>query len=152
MNLNEAKTFILRLTEELVKRKMDYLLLAGKYAEGLLKNRVFNKGMYSDRGKLGKYISRSWATKRFNAGRQIAYVDLNFTGGLMDSIVVGEDENNVAIYINNDKKYLIARGQEEQRGRIKGIGTIDIWNLTPKEEKEIQKYIEELIDEQIERL
>lgn len=151
MNLDGAKIFVLNLSRLLADKRKDYLLLAGKYAEGILKERVFGRGQSAE-GKIGKYKDRKWAVKRFNAGRQIAYVDLNFSGSLMDSIQVGEDKQDVAIYINNDKKYEIARGQEQLQARKIGKSKMDIWNLSKDEEELVMEYIEELIDEQIDKL
>jgi hypothetical protein len=151
MNLDEAKIYVLNLSRVLADKRKDYLLLAGKFAEGILKSRVFGDGK-ATQGSIGKYKDRKWAVKRFNAGRQIGYVDLNFTGSLMNSIQVGEDKNDVAVYINNDKKYDIARGQEQLQGRKVGKGKIEIWNLSDDEQELVMQYIEELIDEQIDKL
>jgi hypothetical protein len=151
MNLSETKTYLINLSRVLAEKRKDYLLLAGKFAEGILKDRVFGQGK-STEGKIGKYKDRKWAVKRFNAGRQISYVDLNFTGELMNSIQVGEDKNDVVLYINNDKKYLIARGQEEQQARKVGKSKMDIFSLSKEEEEAVIEYITELIDEQIEKL
>lgn len=152
MTPDMAKIFLLEARVLMMKKKKDFLLLGAKYSEALLKQRVFSKGINSNELSIGKYKDRKWATKRFNAGRQIAYVDLNFTGSLMDSIQSVVDEQDAVVHINDDKKYLIAKGQEELQGRKKGLRKMDIWNLTKKEEEAVQNYIEELIDEQIDRL
>lgn len=152
MNTNEARTYLIRISESLTKQKIKFLTAGAKFAEGLLKDRVFGQGQDSKKASLGDYKSKSWKSKRSKAGKQIAYKDLHFRGDLMNSIVTGKDKGEAVVYINNDKKYLIARGQEEQIGRIKGAGVMDIWNLSEDEEKLVQDYVEELIMEELDKL
>lgn len=150
--INEGSIYLRNLANVLKTTRTYILLRTAQKANEYMKLRVFGLGKNADGGSMGKYISKQWATKRFNAGKQIAYVDLSFTGGLEQSIKVEADDKDAVVYIDDDKKYLIAQGQEEQRGRIMGVGKMNIWNLSKEEEKAVMEYAEDLIDKLTDRI
>lgn len=150
--INEGSIFIQKLADTLVEGKTGILVSTSKFAEGLLKDRVFNRGGNTAGGTLGSYKDKTWIKIRNRAGRQTGYVDLKYTGKLMNSIKTGVDGKDAVLYIDNDKCYLIAQGQEEQRGIVTGVGFMEIWNLTDDEKELVLEYAENLIDELIDKL
>jgi len=79
-------------------------------------------------------------------------VDLEFSGNLRNSIQTVKDGNEVVIAVINDLDYLKATGQEIIQGKKKGKDKLIIFEPTPKEEKGVQNYIGDLIDEKIESI
>jgi hypothetical protein len=86
-----------------------------------------------------------WAKKKSEAGRQIGYVDLEFTGELRKSIQVVESGRDVFLAIINDEDYKKAKGNEKNYKTT-------IFEPTVKEEIAVQRYIDDLIAEDIERI
>lgn len=109
-------------------------------ARGEMSNRIFNQGKDSKGTPLGPYKGRKkkanpkfkseavkkflvgnltdfspYMMKRINAGRQVNYKDLEFTGDLRRGIkTVKKNNEYVVCAIVNDKLILIAEGQEQQ--------------------------------------
>lgn len=127
---------------------------------GLMKQRIFNKGLDADGNSLGKYVgNKSKVTarkfggnKKFRKnlggegelteyekfrvahGRQVEYKDLQVTGSLFNSINTVKDESGrVVIAIVNPEMALIAGYQEEQIGKIRGSGVARIFSLSEDE-------------------
>jgi hypothetical protein len=127
------------------------LVLGGKDLEGRLKRRIFNKGLDTNDSQIGDYkktkkgLPSGWAKKRSEAGRQIGYVDLEFTGELRKSIQVVESGRDVFLAIINDEDYKKAKGNEKNYKTT-------IFEPTVKEEIAVQRYIDDLISEDIERI
>lgn len=116
------------------------LLVGVNAARGAMSNRIFNQGQDSSNNSLGEYkgnrvnvipkkkqknqeffvgvsvrLLTPYEKKRVEAGRQVRYKDLEFTGTLRRGIVViQESQRRVVCSIPNDDLFKIARGQEEQ--------------------------------------
>lgn len=125
--------------------KNDLLIQGGKDLEGRMKQRIFNDGQASSGRAIGKYKAKSWIKKRKDDGLQVAYVDLEFTGELRKSIQVLEDGEEIVLAIINDEDYAKATGQEKRRKR-------KIFEPTQKEIEKTQKYINDLIEEEIDQI
>lgn len=121
------------------------LIAGGKDLEGRMKQRIFNKGLDSSGLPIGVYKpGGSWKRYRADSGRQVNYVDLEDKGNLRRSLQVVEEGPDVYLSIISDEEYLIAQGQEKQRQTI-------IFEPTKEEEKALNLYINDLIEEEIER-
>jgi hypothetical protein len=144
------------------------LLVGVNAAAGQMKFRIFNQGLDAEGDAFGKYMGRKVTTikqsrsltnkeqklkdfligeatafseyelKRLNAGRQIKYKDLEFTGSLRRGIVVLKDGNTrVVCVIPNESLFKIAKYQEEQISKFTGQDA-NIFTLS-KEERELMR-------------
>lgn len=83
---------------------------------------------------------------RLRAGRQVIHKDLEFTGDLRRGIQVTKDgETKVICWIPNDQLFLIAQGQEEQIGRIRGQGKAEIFSLSKEENETLSTTTTEIL-------
>ena len=101
-----------------------------KRVEGLMKNRIHNRGQNSEDTSIGTY-SVGWAKKRKAKGRQVAYVDLQVEGNLIRGYSVGIFEGQNALGFTSELYPLIREKQEENYGSI--------FNLTPTEKEQMNK-------------
>ena len=62
-------------------------------------------GMSSNGKKLGEYKSNSWINKRKKKGKQVQFVDLNFSGDWQGSFYAKADANGVLIGAKNIKEW-----------------------------------------------
>lgn len=152
MTKQDFENFLREVSFVLAQSKTDFLLLGGKDLEGRMKQRIFNKGLDSNDRLIGKYKSKQWIKTRQQKGRTVQNVDLEFSGNLRNSIQTVKDGNEVVISVINDLDYLKATGQEIIQGKKKGKDKLIIFEPTPKEEKGVQNYIGDLIDEKIESI
>lgn len=166
MTFAEAKRLLEIITFQLNNEKGDILLAAAKNLEGRYKQRIFNKGLNSEDQLISSDYSSQWARirkigrpvkgtkgaqRKSPRGLQTGYVDLSFTGSLMGSIKVLKSGQSVVLAIDNDKDYQKAIGNEMIQGDKKGGGQMDIFAPTLKEEVAIQNYIDDLVEEKIEK-
>ena len=91
-----------------------------------MQKRIFNQGLASDGKPMGPYLSAGHKKRRSNMQRQIGYKDLELTGALRRSLVVGESKGHSALGFTVDRSRIIAIGQEQQIGR-------PIWRPTKTE-------------------
>ena len=136
---------ITNISQFIAANRQNYLLLGAKRIEGLLKRRVFNDGKDSKGDSIGQYKSKKWKKKREEKGRQIGYIDLEFTGDLRNSIQVVSEGNDVYLAIIRDKDFAKAKGNEALRKK-------DIFLPTEDERERTEKYIEDLIAEDFDKL
>ena len=136
---------ITNISQFIAANRQNYLLLGAKRIEGLLKRRVFNDGKDSKGDSIGQYKSKKWKKKREEKGRQIGYIDLEFTGDLRNSIQVVSEGNDVYLAIIRDKDFSKAKGNEALRKK-------DIFLPTEDERERTEKYIEDLIAEDFDKL
>jgi len=149
-NWSQSVRFI---TNEVVKYKPTLLLLGGKYLEGEMKQRIFNRGLASNNSAIGDYKSKFWKKKRDERGNQIGFVDLEFTGDLRNSIqVVQEGKESVVLAIISDFEFDKAKGQELIQGKKKGLPKLDIFIPTEDEETETELYISDLLFEHLDNI
>lgn len=102
-----------KLGEAIVKSRNRAEISALKTVEGLMKVRIHNRGQSTEAGLIGRYRSR-WRQVRLNAGLQVAYKDLEFTGDLKRNVTVGVSDGENVLGFRNTKARLIAQGQEQQ--------------------------------------
>lgn len=121
------------------------LIVGVNAARGRMSFRIFNRGLDSQGLPFGKYVGKKtippgtpaftpYEFKRVSKGRQVAYKDLEFQGALRRGIQVIKKNNNLVVCaIVNRKLIVIAKGQEEQIGRIKNRGRVKIFSLSAEE-------------------
>ena len=132
IKFSELDDALRKLVREIEKNPQDLVLRGAKEAEGILKERVFNKGKTKSGQSFVKYKTESWKKKRSEAGRQVAHKDLQMTGDLAKSIKTGRrGKKNAVVEFDNTKAIKIADGQEGQIG--KGL----IFELSDKELKQV---------------
>lgn len=108
----------------------------GKYGDTKFKNGKQRKSAYFETG---------YAGLRKALGRQNRFVDLNLTGNLEKSIVVGTRAKGVSLGFKDSESAKLAGYHEEKFGK-------DIFNVTESEEKEVIKAIDEMVDDIFENL
>lgn len=87
-------------------------IAALKALEGSMKARIHNQGG-AEQGQIGRY-SLGYARKRRKAGRQTAFIDLQFTGELASGYTVGKTTKfHNALGFTNDAAAFKARKNEE---------------------------------------
>ena len=142
-----------KFVKKIEENQMDLLMFAGKQAEEILKDRIFDDTKTADGKLFGTYISESYKKKRLKKSRQTSRKDLDVTGGLSDSIVLKKLKDNVILQFANDKAIMIADGQERQIGQILAGSKVNmkspkktiIFKLSKKEAEEvIRRTVKEL--------
>ena len=146
---------VLRLeaVSRLFKRdKSNVLLQAMIELEETMKERIFEKGINSGGRKIGKY-GQSWPPIRKAKGLQTKYVDLKFSGDLMDSFVADKDEkDSVALGFSDDFNYEKALYQEGLQGKKKGFNSMNIFTPRNVEIRQMQKIAIKEIEDEIEKI
>jgi hypothetical protein len=142
--IDQLKARITSVADRVKRREPDLLLLSGKRLEGIMKNRIFNKGIDSSGSKIGKYKSKKWIKKRSESGRQTDFVDLQFEGNLFRSFKTVRDGEEVVLAIVNNDDALKAFGNEERRNK-------KIFFPTFEEERQVEEYFEDLLSDEVER-
>jgi hypothetical protein len=145
MTVEELQKLLLGFTSRLNSANQKLLLLGAKDLEGRMKLRIFSDAQDANNNSIGDYKSKSWIKKRKETGRQIAKVDLEYTGQLRNSIQVVQDSNETVIAIINNEDYLKAKGQEQRRNKV-------IFEPSREEELDVQNYINDLIQEEIDKI
>jgi hypothetical protein len=145
MTVEELQKLLLGFTSRLNSANQKLLLLGAKDLEGRMKLRIFSDGKDANETSIGDYKSKSWIKKRKETGRQTAKVDLEYTGQLRNSIQVVQDSNETVIAIINNEDYLKAKGQEQRRNKV-------IFEPSREEEIDVQNYINDLIQEEIDKI
>ena len=122
--------------------------------------------------RIPKYYSQKygdfWTNVRQNYGRQIDYVDLNFTGELNDSLVVGVAKDYYEIKFNDPAQQNKATFQEKlqawkrtyskgKRGRdytseINNTKPMPIFEFSKKEYADLSKGIDESSNEKADKI
>ena len=140
------------LSVEFPVRADDIMVVGMKDLEGRVKQRVFNEHRDSADTSLGNYKNKEWKRKRVKAGLQVSEVDLQYTGALKNSLTTGQDNKDAYLYFNDDHQYEKATGQEVINGKKKGKRSAEIWNPTDSEQKEVDQYILEITEIEVEKI
>lgn len=137
-----------KLIIKIEEQEMDLLLFAGKQAQEILLDRVFDDTKTADGENFGGYRSESYKKKRIRAARQVSQKDLDVTGDFRKAIKLKKSKNNVTLEFANSKAIMIAEGQERQIGQIlagkakvnmKSTQKAIIFKLSKKEADEVIK-------------
>ncbi len=150
LNEEQFKGLVSRLGSRLASKKANFLLLAAKRLEGLMKRRIFNKGQDNEGVSIGPYISASWIKKRAEGGRQTKYVDLQNKGDLLRSFTTVRDGDEAVLAIVRDEDYKKATGNSFRRSN-KGRGQeIEIFEPSEDELLQVEEYFDDLVNDEIE--
>jgi len=158
MTPEEAMNFLGEISNFVDDETQPIMFEGSEEMEEKMKYRIFKLGenaFNSQIGKYGKYYSPEykeyWIPLRKQRGRQVDYVDLNFTGDLSQSITSIKDKNGATIQITDSENLAKANWQEYLQGVVKaGSPTpMDIFSSTKKEVKEVaddteKKYLDGL--------
>ena len=127
-----------KLATKIEKEPKDWVLYAGKQAEEIIQDRIFNEGKTTGGQSFGRYKTKAWKKKRRNKGRQTVYKDLQMEGDFRKSIKpVTKSDNRVTIeFVGDSVLTKIADGQEKQ------IGKGSIFEFSKNEVKEVFKRVE----------
>ena len=126
---------------------INHTVLAVNQGAAAFKNRVFNSeaGTKDITGQgLGKY-SNSYAKYRKAHGRQIANIDLEFTGSLRRDIKVISKENNVSVAI-------LAQTELNKVIHLEKLFKKNIFDFNSDEIEETNKVLAKLIGEDIAKI
>lgn len=129
----------------------DSILIALNETKGEFQNRIFNsesgakdienKPMPSNKNTQQAY-SKVWGDIRKSKGRQIKVMDFNFTGELMNSIRIEQNNNRFVIKLIDDVK---AKKMEHLKGK-------KIFKLSVIETEHFYSVLTELIKEDIQKI
>ena len=121
MSAESFKAYLGRV-QAAVKQKSDGIQIAAlKSLEAEHKTRIFNEGQATTEQPIGKY-SAKYAAKRRAAGKQTAYVDLEFNSNLRRNIQVGKSQGrNVYGFLNTFQRRIAEDNQRRFGKQIFGI-------------------------------
>jgi hypothetical protein len=106
MTIQQAINKLGKLEGLLANEANKILLTPTRGMEGIMKERIFLKGLNSDSNPIGVGYSALWKGIREKKGLQTGFVDLKFSGRLRKSMTTKVvDANSVAITIDNDFDY-----------------------------------------------
>lgn len=110
--------FIQQLIERLERSDDRAEVAALKRLEGEMKVRIHSQGAAADGSRIGPYRDPYYRAKRAEAGRQVAFKDLEFFGDLRRGYGTGQTTNGNALGFFQDRTRLIAEGQQRQTGKV----------------------------------
>lgn len=150
MTPEEAINFLGEISNFVDDETQPIMLEGSEDMEEKMKYRIFKLGENAFNSQIGDYRSSFWIKERIERGRQVEYVDLNFTGDLRQSITSIKDKDGATIQITDSKNLEKANKQERLQGDKAGSpGAMDIFSSTKKEVKEVaddteKKYLDGL--------
>lgn len=141
--LNELEIYFQDAVFDVMKSGIDIL-------DDNLKDRIFGSGLDAsgkEIGKYGRYYSTKykslWIPLRQKRGLQTSYVDLKFSGKLMESLESERQDDGYVYGFNSSEEYQKASFQEELQGPIKiGGKKRDIFSASKQEESLMTKEME----------
>lgn len=112
--------------------------------KGLLARRVFNQGLATDESRIGNYKP---ATKKIRQelGYRIDTVDLEQTGTLRRSVVVGVESGRVVLGMAEQKELVVRIKAGKKTTRVKGLGTISNVGATNRSRKGVKTLSSDVI-------
>lgn len=113
MTIAQTISKLQRLKNTLQRNKKKFLFFPTQAVEQNIKQRVFLKGI-STSGLKRNYSSKSWKLIRAQKGKQIIFVDLNYTGSLSQSFKTVMDGEKAVMFVDNDVNYFDKLRQEER--------------------------------------
>ena len=125
------------------------------HVERSMKERIFFEGknvFNSQIGEYGGYWSEKyqshWIPLRYSRGLQIDYVDLKFTGELMDSIIPQERRYGTDLRFADTENFKKASFQEGlQAAKVGSSQPMDIFAVSEKESGQMAQFVEkQLLD------
>lgn len=112
--------------------------------------RIFNDGKNTSGTDIGQYVGADSKSKgrykalRNSKGRRVDKVDLQFTGGLFESINTGIKGEDVVIGFTNSKKADLSRKLEERYGKV--------FTISKEEEDETAQLVLDYINEGVQEI
>lgn len=103
----------------------------------LISQRVQNQGLNSNEQSIGTY-SESWAAQRVKKGRQVKYIDLTYSGEMMDSFTFSPLGKDYAVGFSDNQG-------DKADANEKRFGTI--FQLSKEELEDINKEIQNGLNE-----
>lgn len=104
----------------------DAAFIALKSYEGDVKFRVHNKGLNSRGSQIGNYRSGDWIQERLAAGKQVRYVDLQFSGQTRDDLTTGQSKGQAVLGFTTDRSKEIHDENTDRYGNIWRPTTIEL--------------------------
>lgn len=93
-------------------------VLGNNTALGDIGRRIFNEGKRSDGSNIGNYTNAPYINRRTSQGRQVNYMDFQFSGDLFNSLQVGLLNGKPAVGIISQKEADISGYLEEKHGTV----------------------------------
>ena len=129
------------IVKNIEKYAADAVFVAAKSYEADVKFRVHNQGRKSDGSSIGNYSSKPWIKTRQAEGKQIGYVDLQYTGQFRDSLTTGQIKGGAALGFTTDLSKDIKEGQEDHFGTIYRPTTIELRDMEDRFNDELMTKI-----------
>lgn len=122
------------------------------YLKGIMQIRIFNSESGAKDSTNNKLTGKGYATysaqyakKRQAFGRQVANIDLEFTGNLRNSLEVIIESDNIILGIQNFEAEQAANGLEKRYKK-------EIFKPTEEELDETEQYLFALIEQDLEEI
>lgn len=137
MTPEEAMFFLDNISDYVEDNTNDIMFEGSKEMEELMKYRIFKMGKNSFNSQIGDYMSGKWIQLRIDRGRQVDYVDLNFTGELRQSIYSFGTKDGAVIQFADSFNLEKANKQELLQGQKAGANRMEIFTSTKEEVKTV---------------
>lgn len=110
-----------------------------------IEEETFVQGVDAEGKKIGTYKNSYWKTHRQATGKQVAYVDLDFSGDLKKGI----QRDETKIFFNNEYAKVVGRGNEDRYrgGGVKGAGKGEIFGVKERRRTKAIEIIKDHVKE-----
>lgn len=153
MTPEQAISMIRELKQYVANSTASFLFNKLHDTEDVFKKRIFDQGQNAFNSGIGDYWSKIWMETRLARGRQVDYVDLQFTGDLRNSINTFPTKTGAKLEIKGGKELSKANYQEGLQGeKSGGGGDMDIFSLSEKEAKELEEIVEKEYSQYLDKI
>jgi hypothetical protein len=147
MTIDQAILKLGKLEALLTNEANKILLTPTRGVEGVMKERIFLKGLNSDENPIGIGYSALWGDIRKKKGLQTDFVDLKFSGRLRKSMTTKvADKDSVVIMIDNDFDY------KEKALKQEDLREFYIFRPTDDEVDVLEVFVGKALDIQIDKI
>lgn len=103
-----------------------------------LKYRIHNEGEKTV-GKIGRYTSQSWIRQRQQHGRQVGYIDLQYTGQLFRDLSTGQSQGDAVMGFLSNRSMDLHDHLEKRYGPIWRPSKIERQDLASRFKDELNE-------------
>jgi hypothetical protein len=130
--------------KELVQNFEQFLINAADVTQNQYKHRIFTQGLNPYNEKIQEGYSEKWAEVRQDAGLQIQFVDMNYTGDLKKNTYFRVEGKELLVIINQDYNYIKVTANEEGKGPIIDLSKDEIQTFVNQIRLNLKKYIQNM--------
>ena len=104
----------------------------------LISQRVQNQGLDSSEKSIGVY-SKSWAQQRLKEGRQVQFIDLTYSGEMMDSFIFSPSGKDYVVGFSDNQGFK-ADANEERFGIIFQLSNEELNDINNEIQNGLNEY------------